>query len=412
MDQFRIALLSSHSCPWAKPGNRYTGGMNIYIQNLARELAHRGHMVDIYTASHIGDEKCVAVELEKGVRLIHINSADYSFLSEVNLDNNVSDFTESILSYCNDFDRSYDVIHSHYWLSGLIGNKLGQRWKIPHITMFHTLARLKNKAGISTLEPDFRIGCEKKIIDTCDMIIASTEKEKGELVHEYTADPKHISVIPCGIDPVLFRPVDKAFARKACNLASKKTILFVGRMDPLKGLSNLLEAISILQPRNDFQLLVIGGDGKNETEYQRMLDLIRENNISSMVIPLGSIPHEDMYLYYNAADFCIIPSYYESFSLVALESLSCGTPILSTDVGEVRDMIKMCEDCRITDDNSPVTLAGHIDDMLRRNNDHKYACQSMLTTRYGWNTITEKILSVYNQVVSSDIESERSILHI
>ncbi len=181
MDQLRIALLSTHSCPWAKPGNRYTGGMNIYIQNLARELSQRGHLVDIYTSTHAGDEHCETIELGKGVRLVHITAAEYSSVTETNLDNHVSDIANSIYIHSENWGLQYDIIHSHYWLSGLVGNLLKERWAIPHVTMFHTLAALKNNAGLSILEPGFRIRYEKNVIDSCDLIIASTHKEKREL---------------------------------------------------------------------------------------------------------------------------------------------------------------------------------------------------------------------------------------
>jgi D-inositol-3-phosphate glycosyltransferase len=412
LDQLHIALLSTHSCPWAKPGNRYTGGMNIYIQNLARELAQRGHFVDIYTSSHAGDEQCKVLELHRGIRLIHLNAADYSAISEINLDNHVSDLATSILSYCKDFALGYDLIHSHYWLSGLVGELLSEQWGIPHITMFHTLAKLKNKAGISILEPEFRIANEKKVIDSCDLIIASTENEKRELALEYDAPPVNISVIPCGINPTLFRPIDKNMAKEACKLDSRQTVLFVGRMDPLKGLSNLLEAISILQPRKDFQLLVIGGDNENEFEFQHMLKLIRDFNIEDVVKPIGSVPHEYMYLYYNAADFCVIPSYYESFSLVALESLACGTPILSANVGEVRDMVKTCPDCRIINDTSPAMLARHLNGMLDNSRDKNADRTGKLIDHYGWDSVIEKILSAYQQVMLTERTPKRVILHI
>jgi D-inositol-3-phosphate glycosyltransferase len=386
--------------------------MNIYIQNLARELAQRGHFVDIYTSSHTGDEQCKAMELHRGIRLIHLNAADYSSISENNLDNHVSDLAASVLSFSQDFGLHYDLIHSHYWLSGLVGESLGKQWDIPHITMFHTLAKLKNKAGISVLEPEFRIRYEKKVIDSSDMIIASTENEKRELELEYDAHPSNVSVIPCGINPVLFRPVNKKVAKEACKLDSRQAALFVGRMDPLKGLSNLLEAISILQPRKDFQLLVIGGDNESEIEFQRMLKLIQDFNIDDIVKPIGSVPHENMYLYYNAADFCVISSYYESFSLVALESLACGTPILSTNVGEVRDMVKTCPDSRIMNDASPAKLAGHLNDMLDKSRNDKNNCTELLTSHYGWDSVIEKILSAYQQVLLNAPISRRLILHI
>ncbi|MBN1374776.1 MAG: glycosyltransferase [Dehalococcoidia bacterium] len=412
MDQLRIALLSSHSCPWAQPGNRYTGGMNIYIQNLARELAQRGHMVDIYTASRTGDEQCTAAKLTQGIQLLHIKAANFSTLSESNLDSHVSDIAGSILSRCRLYDYRYDIIHSHYWLSGLVGKVLQESWEIPHVTMFHTLARLKNMAGTSSLEPDFRIQYEQKVINSCNMIIASTSMEKQALLLEYGAIPDNISVIPCGIDPELFRPMDRSLARQSCKLDSKPTILFVGRMDPLKGLSNLLDAVAMLQPRHDFQLLIIGGDNENEAEYQRMLQLICNYKLSNVVFPLGSIPHNQMYRYYNAADFCVIPSYYESFSMVALESLACCTPILSTDVGEVKELVKMLEGCQIMVDNSPATIAVHIDNMLNSINNHKCCENSMLTTRYGWDKITENLISVYGNTLSSSNIFQRSIIHL
>lgn len=412
MDQLHIALLSSHSCPWSQPGYRYTGGMNIYIQNLARELAQHGHMVDIYTVSHTKEERCTAAELAKGIELIHIKATNFSTVSELNLDSHVSDIARSILSSCRMCDRRYDLIHSHYWLSGLVGKALQESWRIPHVTMFHTLAKLKNRAGINSLEPDFRILHEQKVIDTCNMMIASTIMEKEELVRRYGAIEANISVIPCGIDPELFRPVDKSLAKQVCKLESKPTILFVGRMDPLKGLSNLLDAMAMLHQRNDLQLLIIGGDNENEAEYQRMLELIRNYKLGNMVFPLGSIPHNLMYLYYNAADFCVIPSYYESFSMVALESLACCTPVLSTDVGEVKSLTELFPGCRIMNDNSPATIAININEMLNGINIYKCNEDSMLTSRYRWSTITEKLVALYQDTLSSSIAFPHSITPI
>ena len=412
MDQLRIALLSTHSCPWAKPGNRYTGGMNIYIQNLARELSQRGHLVDIYTSTHAGDEHCKTIELGKGVRLVHITAAEYSSVTETNLDSHVSDIANSIYLHSENCGLTYDIIHSHYWLSGLVGNLLKERWGIPHVTMFHTLAALKNNAGLSILEPSFRIRYEKSVIDSCDLIIASTYKEKRELALKYGASETKVAVIPCGINPALFRPIDKLSARRACNLDSRQVALFVGRMDPLKGLSNLVDAIATLKARKDFQLVVIGGDSQNEAEFQRMLKLVHDNSIDNIVIPVGSVPHENMYLYYNAADFCVIPSYYESFSLVALESLACGTPILSTDVGEVRDMVEICPGSRIMSDNSAATLAKNFSNMLDKVDNHSGGDTRALADRYGWDSVTEKILSAYQSIAAVPIELSQPALHL
>ena len=400
MKQLNIALLSIHSCPWAKPGNRYTGGMNIYIQNQAREMAERGHLVDIFTTSHPGENQCSQIKLTNGIRLIHINAADYTLISENNLESHVNDVADAILSYCQKLNLPYELIHSHYWLSGLIGNILSKSWNIPHITMFHTLAALKNRAGLGGLEPSYRIDYEKSVIAECNLIIASTQQEKSDLVIGYGANPDKVTVIPCGINPSLFKPIDKEIARKACGLdANINTMLFVGRMDPLKGLPNLLEALALLRHRDNFRLLVIGGENDKEAGFRNMLDIILTYQLSPVVIPLGSVPHEDMYLYYNAADFCIIPSYYESFCLVALESLACGTPVLSTDVGEVKEMVQGYPSCRIITGATPSALAEHIEDMLSKITTGKSGDINTLVRRYGWDSVIEKILRQYERIL-------------
>lgn len=411
MDRLRIALLSTHSCPWAKPGNRYTGGMNIYIQNLAGELARRGHLVDIFSSSHAGDDQCRTLDLCRGIRLIHVTAADYASISESSLDGHVLDIAGSIQAHCASSQLRYDLVHSHYWLSGLVGNVLKEKWHVPHITMFHTLAAIKNNLGLGTLEPAFRISHERDIIARCDLIIASTTRERCELVNKYGAPFERISVVPCGIDSSLFRPVDKDAARKALGLNSVPTLAFVGRMDPLKGLANLLNAVSGLGEREKFHLLVIGGDGPREPEFRHMLDMINELRIGDRVIPIGSVPHQDMYLYYNAADYCVIPSYYESFSLVALESLACGTPVISTDVGEVRDMAALCPGSRILSDNSEATLAAHIEAALQSAKCDSTRNISALTGRYGWDIVAERVISEYNHVKSAAEDDMRSPLH-
>lgn len=409
-DQLHIAILSMHSCPYGKPGSRYTGGLNIYIQNLARELDKRGQIIDIFTCSHANDDQCKSIQLNDNVKLIHIKTEDYSHISEACIDQRVSEMAESILYYCFAYNLHYDLIHSHYWLSGMVGKMLKDTWGIPHVTMFHTLGTLKNKAGLGILEPQFRIRNERMVVKYSDLIIASTGTEKGELVDRYGACPADVAVIPCGVNSELFHPVDKPLARRICSLESKKTILFVGRADPLKGLDNLIEAMAMLGPRDDFQLLVIGGDGRDDAQLHHSLKLAGKYNFSSNVNFIGQIPHENMYLFYNAADFCIIPSYYESFSLVALESLACGTPIIATDVGEVKDISGLCPSCIILTDNNPQNLARHINFMLDSIGNSSNNMSNALAEKYGWHMIAEKILTSYQDIVSAIPEYQRAAL--
>jgi len=258
MHNLSIALLSMHSCPWSRPGGRYTGGMNIYIQNLSRELGKLGVSTDIFTCSHHGDELCGLYLPSGNVRLIHLNAGCCCSMAESGQAGYAGRLTQAVDSYSREMGLRYDLIHSHYWLSGLAGNRLKEIWEVPHISMFHTLGALKNGSPLGAVEPASRIYHERAVIHACDRVIASTAAEKGEMVNRYGAPADRVSVIPCGVDVSLFRPIARQSARAACGLPEKKTLLFVGRPDPIKGLGNLLRATSMLGPDSDFQLLVIG----------------------------------------------------------------------------------------------------------------------------------------------------------
>jgi D-inositol-3-phosphate glycosyltransferase len=410
--QLHIALLSLHSCPCGKLGSRYTGGMNIYIKNLAAELIKQGHSVDIFTCSHEDDEHC-RLDIPAGnVNLIHIQAEDFATISESNLDEHVSMLARSIIAYGISHDLHYDIVHSHYWLSGMVGDKLKNVWSIPHVTMFHTLGEIKNETGLGKVEPQYRIIREKAIIDSCDLIIASTGKEKNALVDKYSADPDKISVIPCGVNPEQFKPFNKQLAREICGTGSRNTMLFVGRADPVKGLDNLLEAISMLKHRDDFQLIIIGGDDSSMAGVKETISASGKYDIEGKIHLVGPVPNDRMYLYYNAADFCVIPSYYESFSLVALEAVACGIPILATDVGDVKDISRHCALCRIISSNNPQLLASNIDglfDSIEKNADQK---PYSLPCQYTWGRITEKIVDCYFTLIANTPPCKQHAFHL
>jgi D-inositol-3-phosphate glycosyltransferase len=408
-EQLHIALLSLHSCPCGKLGSRYTGGMNIYIKNMAAELTKQGHSVDIFTCSHEDDEYCTLNIPGGDVNLIHIQARDFASVSESNLDDHVSELARSIIDYGRSHNLLYDIVHSHYWLSGMVGEKLKNAWAIPHITMFHTLGKIKNETGLGKVEPPYRIIREKAIIDSCDQIIASTSKEKNALINKYNAAPDKISVIPCGVNPELFKPFNRQMAREICGTGSRNTMLFVGRADPVKGLDNLLEAISMLKHRDDFQLILIGGDANSMAGVKETISASGKYDIEGRIHLVGPVSHDRMYYYYNAADFCVIPSYYESFSLVALEAVACGIPILATDVGDVKDISRDCALCRIIISNNPQLLANNIDDLFddieKRTAQKPYS----LPQQYTWNHITKKIVDCYVSLIADSFPLKQHI---
>jgi D-inositol-3-phosphate glycosyltransferase len=237
--RLNIAMISIHSCPLGVLGGRDTGGMNVYVRELARELAKRGHMIDIYTMAH-QPQHGPPINLGQNVRIIHLETGVNEDMPKLA----IYDYIQRFACGAEDFRKynqmEYDLIHSHYWLSGLIGKQLQALWHIPHLAMFHTLGAVKNSIGIGEDEPELRIESEREVVGGCDCIIASTAREREELIKYYGASPDKITIIPCGVNLDLFKPIDKGIARKELGLDHQKVILFVGRIEPLKGLEQLL----------------------------------------------------------------------------------------------------------------------------------------------------------------------------
>ena len=395
MDHLRIALLSMHSCPWSKPGGRYTGGMNVYIQNLSREMGKLGIATDIFTCSHEGDELCNFNGPAGNVRLIHIDDGSRGWTAEAGQADFAAGMAQAVNSYCRERNLRYDVIHSHYWLSGLVGNHLKDLRQVPHITMFHTLGDLKNNSFPGSIEPASRIFHEREILQSCDRVIASTPAEKLEMVNRYAAPADRISIIPCGIDLSLFHPVHRQTARAICGLPERKTLLFVGRPDPIKGLENLISAASMLGHDSDFQLLVIGCGNR----------YMGDDDIKARTIYVGPVEHAKMCLYYSAADLCVIPSYYESFCMTALESVACGTPVLATAVGEIPEISRLSSLCKAIPDNSPESLARHIGVLLREAGQAGDRAEPELSRHYGWDSIARRIILEYEDIVGAHADT-------
>ena len=398
--RFNIAMLSIHSCPIKMPGSRDTGGMNVYIRELARELAKRGHTIDIYTMAH-QPQHGPQINLGQNVRLIHLKTGVDEEVPKLA----IYDYIQRLTCGAEDFRKynqmEYDLIHSHYWLSGLVGQQLQASWHVPHAVMFHTLGAIKNSIGIGENEPELRIESEQEVVDSCNRIIASTAKERQDIIKYYGAPPDKIAIIPCGVNLDLFKPIDKEIARKELGLDHQKVVLFVGRIEPLKGLEQLLVALSHIEGEKPPLLMIVGGDEYSQGRVQTLQCLAEELHIGDRVVFIGSVAQERLPLFYSAADICAIPSYYESFGMVALESLACGTPIVATDVGNMRRILRQSEMGRLAKDNSPHNLASRISELLCHREDKE---QHLKTRRDGmnefsWATIAGSILREYDRLL-------------
>jgi len=396
IERLNIAIISIHSCPLGVLGGRDTGGMNVYIRELARELAKRGHAIDIYTMAH-QPQHGPPINLGQNVRIIHLETGVDEDMPKLAIYDYIQRFVCGAENFRKYNDMPYDLIHSHYWLSGLVGKQLQTLWHIPHAVMFHTLGAVKNSIGIGECEPELRIQGEQEVIDSCHRIIASTAKEREYLIKHYGAFPDKIAIIPCGVNLDLFKPVDKETARKELSLDHQKVILFVGRIDPLKGLEQLLGALTYIEGEKPPLLMVVGGDEHSQGQVQLLQRMAKDLQIEDRVSFVGSVAQQKLPLFYSAADVCAIPSYYESFGMVALESLACGTPIVANNVGGMRYMVNHEEMGRIVSDNSPRNLASQISEMLRQpegNGQHIKTRRDRMT-EFSWSTIADRIIQEY-----------------
>jgi D-inositol-3-phosphate glycosyltransferase len=394
----RIAVICIHSCPLGTLGGRDTGGMNVYIVEMARELEKRGYIVDIFTRSHYPEHSKV-LSIGENIRLIHIDTGACEEVPKVVFYSYLQKFICGIEGYRSSNDIHYCMIHSHYWLSGLVGKELQALWHIPHITMFHTLGIVKNITGIGEEETELRIESERELASQCDCIIAATEREKTDLIRYCNTPKDRITIIPCGFNPYLFRPVDRHEARNTLGLNNGKIILFVGRIDPLKGLGNMIQAMTRLDNTLSPELVIVGGDEYSREEFRSLQALAAELGIQEKVVFRGSVEQDKLPLFYSAADVCVIPSYYESFGLVALESLACGTPVVATDVGDMKNVLKDRISGSVIENNTPDVLARAVSENLcAQEKGDAITFRRASIMKYSWSTIADNMVREYERL--------------
>ena len=394
----RVAYISAHSCPASQQGDTNVGGMNTYINQVTRHLSELGVSVDIYTRSH-DSHNLQVIDMGSGVRVVHIPSGPLSTPKEF-MDNYLSDFIDGIKGFSTNGNLSYSLIHSHYWLSGAAGIELSNHWGIPHVANFHTMAEVKKRARVGENEPSIRSVGEQRIMEAAQRIVAFTPHEKNAMVRYYGASPHKINIVPCGVDVDLFSPMDKSISRKITGLDNLKTIIYVGRIEPLKGIDILLRAFSQLDDRDKIQVVVIGGDSSGDNELDRLRSISESLGISGRVIFLGSVRQNELPAYYSASDVCVMPSYYESFGLVALEAMACGTPVIASRVGGLATLVKngltgqliewRCAD-PFTDSLGVILYNESVRDAMGK-------AARNLALDMQWSAVASQILSIYGDI--------------
>jgi D-inositol-3-phosphate glycosyltransferase len=405
----RIAVISYHTCPLATLGGKDAGGMNVYVREMSRFLGREGIQLDVFTRSQDEHVPHVLHDLGFGNRVAHITAGAEHPLPKKELACLIPEFADHILEFARNKELKYDLIHSHYWMSGLAAEKLAESWQVPVIQMFHTLGKLKQKVAKNAeeAEGEYRINGENRVISSADKIIASTSTEKDQLESLYGAEPGKIEIIPPGVDLSRFYPIPPDEAKEFVGIPlDERMLLFVGRIEPLKGIRTLLRAICYLREKEGGEknlcLAVIGGDLENhdgkESEEMSLLNQLRdEYGLQDMVTFLGKQSQDSLPYYYSAAEMVIMPSHYESFGMVALEAMACGTPVIASLVG---GLIHLVED-GVTGYHVPVDdpaalserISGLLQDKaLRYRMGHDAFA---FAKKFGWENITERMIKFY-----------------
>jgi len=333
----RVALIAYHACPLAAPGQGKSGGMNVYVRQLAGALGSQGISVDIFTRDH-PEEAGEVEEFRPGVRVVHLPGGDAEIPMN-DLYSQLPEFLAEVLRFQRENNIAYEIVHSHYWLSGWVGREFARQNNVPHLVTFHTLGLIKLQSRVGEVEPAKRAEVERELIGSASRIVAFSPHERDAMVRLYGASAANIELLPCGVDLTRFKPLDRKAARERLGLNGEKVVLYVGRVEPLKGLELLVHTAAQMETCQDIKVLVVGGASDGDEEVGRLQDLARDLEVDHVMDFVGRVDQEDLPLYYNAADVCVLPSYYESFGLAALESMACGTPVVATRVGGLSTVV-------------------------------------------------------------------------
>ncbi len=401
-----VAVLSMHTSPLEQPGTGDAGGMNVYVLRSCQRLARAGVAVDVYTRA-TGPSCRPIVEVEPNLRVVNVVAGPYEGLSKGELPTQLAAFAGGVLAVTRAHGLRYDVVHSHYWLSGQVGWLLRDLWRVPLVHTAHTLAAVKNLhlAEGDSPEPESRRICEQQIADNADRMVVNTEEEAANLVEFYDADRSRIDVIPPGVDVGLYQPgSDRATERARRDLGiplKAQIVAFVGRLQRFKGPQVLLRAAAEIvarDPERDLRVLVCGGpSGSGLERPDEFLDLAGDLGLAGHVRFLRPRPPEDLVPLYQAADVVAVPSYNESFGMVAMEAQACGTPVVAARVGGLPVAVRDGVTGVLVDGHGAGewadALAGLLDDDARRLD--MAAAAPVHARDFSWEAGVESLLGVY-----------------
>ena len=405
----RLALISVHTCPLAALGGKETGGMNVYVREVARHLGRLGLDVDVFTRSQTPGVPEV-VPLGPGARVVHIEAGPQRPMPPVDIVAELPEFIDGVEAFRRGTNGRYALLHGHYWLSGLVAVELARRWeRAPVVQMFHTLGVVKNAVSDDPGEwvSPVRVDAEAKVTGLADRIVAATSLERAELAWYCGAADHRVRTIPCGVDVELFRPGSATAARALLGLDAEWVLLFVGRPAPVKGLEVLLQALARLKTdglaRADVRLVIVGGDrdGGRDDEQARLRALADTLGVGGWVDFKGPQLQTALPDYYRAADLCLVPSHHETFGMAALEAMACGATVVASRVGGLATTIQHGITGVLVPPRDDAALAAAIASLLvdtpRRHSLGRQAARWAQT--YAWPSVARALIEVYDELV-------------
>ncbi len=400
----RIAVISMHTSPTASLGQNANGGLNVYVREVCTAFSDRGIATDIYTRKQSIEDPNIE-QLAPLSRVIYIPAGNG--LDKYSLYGEIPSFAAWIMDFAAAEKISYDLLYSHYWLSGEVACLLRPQLAAGWVHIAHTLGLVKNRslAEGARPEPRQRIRVEGELAQQADLLIASTADEAQDLIDSYGADPQRVSIVPPGVDLAMFQPMDRSVARREIRYGSERLLLFVGRLERLKGVEVAIRALGLLRDRqhDDVRLLILGEDSHegDENEEERLKAIASDVDVRDRVDFIGSVAHHELPYFYAAADVCVMPSYSESFGLVALEAQACGCPVVASDVSGLRSVVRDEVSGYLIDEHDPAMYAERIGRLLA---DSELAQQMgrrgrLLAQRFSWTRTANRLEELFEQVV-------------
>ncbi len=402
----RVAMVSLHTSPLDQPGTGDAGGMNVYVLELARRLAARQVEVDVFTRA-TGSSLAPVVDVSDGIRVHHVAAGPYEGLTKNELPAQLCVFAREVLrTEAYHAPGYYDLVHSHYWLSGQVGALARDRWGVPLVHTMHTMAKVKNAAMADgdTPEPMARLIGEEQVVAAADMLVANTDDEAKQLIDLYDADPGRVEVVHPGVDLSTFRDVGAASARARLGLPpSGPVITFVGRIQPLKAPDVMLKAVAVLlsqrpELRSSLTVAVVGGpSGSGLERPDSLVRLAEELGIDSLVRFVPPVAQSELVDWYAASTLVCVPSYNESFGLVAIEAQATGTPVVAAAVGGLTTAVRNDKSGLLVDDHDPASYAHAFQRVLLEPGLRERLAwgAEAHAQQFGWDRTADVMLGVY-----------------